>query len=55
LINEALRPWTLGAAPLFSRAEIIDLPDLDRDAFEIAPGALAAAINDFLDKGLDHG
>jgi pimeloyl-ACP methyl ester carboxylesterase len=54
-INEALRAWTLGAVPLFSRAEIIDLPDLNRDAFEIAPGAIAAAINDFLDMGPDHG
>jgi len=54
-INEGLRAWTLRAVPLFRNAELVDLPDLDRDAFEIAPGAIAAAINDFLDMGPDHG
>jgi pimeloyl-ACP methyl ester carboxylesterase len=54
LINEALRARTLAAAPLFPRAELVDLPDLDRDACEIAPEAIAAATQDFLDKEIDH-
>jgi hypothetical protein len=54
LINEALRARTLAAAPLFPHAKSIDLPDLDRDAFEIAPEAIAAATQDFLDKEIDH-
>jgi len=55
LINEALRVRTLAAAPLFPRAELIEPPDLDRDAFQVAPEAIAAATRDFLDKETDHG
>ncbi len=54
LIHEALRARTLAAAAHFPHAALLDLPDLDRDAFEIAPTALAAAINDFLDKEIPH-
>jgi hypothetical protein len=54
LIPEALRARTLAAAAHFPHAALLDLPDLDRDAFEIAPTALAAAINDFLDKEIPH-
>jgi len=54
LINEALRARTLAAAPLFPRAELIDLPDLDRDAFEIAPEVIAQVTHPFLDKEIDH-
>jgi pimeloyl-ACP methyl ester carboxylesterase len=54
LINEALRARTLAAAPLFSHAELIDLPDLDRDAFEVAPEVIARVTQDFLAKEIDH-
>jgi len=54
LINEALRARTLAAAPLFPQAERLDLPDLDRDAFELAPEVIAQVTQDFLEKEIDR-
>jgi pimeloyl-ACP methyl ester carboxylesterase len=49
LIHEILLSGTLAAEPLFQRCERIDLPDLGKNAFDIAPEIIAAAINPFLD------
>lgn len=54
LLNEALRARTLAAAPLFPRAELIDLPDVDRDAFEVTPEVIARVTEGFLDREIDH-
>jgi pimeloyl-ACP methyl ester carboxylesterase len=54
LINEALRPRTLAAAPLFPCAELVELPNLNRDAFDVAPEIIARATQDFLDKETHH-
>lgn len=49
LIHEILLPGTLAAEPLFQRAERIDLPELGKNAFDIAPEVITAAILPFLD------
>ncbi len=50
LIHEVLLPGTLAAEPLFQRSRRIDLPDLGKNAFDLAPEILAAAIGPFLDE-----
>jgi len=46
---EALREPALAAAQLIPNITIRDLPDLDRDIFDIAPEVLARELCDFLD------
>ncbi len=50
LIHEILLSGTLAAEPLFQRCERIDLPDLGKNAFDLAPEIIAAAIEPFLDR-----
>ncbi len=50
LIHEILLPGTLAAQPLFQRSRSHDLPELGKNAFDLAPEAIAAALEPFLDE-----